>query len=470
MTFKESPLMSAYLLAFKISKLNSICQRNDTFCIWARQSTMNQTAFCLEEGALMIEKLSEIFDYSYYDSNDMNMEKMDMVAVPDIIPGGMENWGLITYKETGLLYDKNHTSAMAQQKISAVIAHELAHQWFGNLVTMNWWNDTWLNEAFARYLQYFLPSLLHSEWEMNKQFVVEQLQVAFIIDATDKTHPLSHKVETPEEANAIFDNISYNKGSSIVRMFADLYENDIFFYILQKYLRNFAFESVSPFDLYKTIQEHTNIDYCQIKKSCDIQYILRPWIEQSGYPVVYVTVDSKRQNVYITQRRFLLYKPTEKDETKWPIHLTYMTAENLYKSPKKMVFFDSTNSNLTITFDKPFSWIIFNLNQFGYYRVHYDEQSWLQIKEALLSEEFGKISDVNRAQIVDDLLSFARAGDISYSFVMKFLLYLKNETNYLPWMSAFNGFSFILSRLRDSDLDLFYVINMNVLIFLNVIN
>jgi aminopeptidase N len=138
---------------------------------------------------------------------------VDLAAIPDFASGAMENWGLITYRETAILYDPIETSTMAHQYVAIVIAHELAHQWFGNLVTMKWWNDLWLNEGFASYLEYLGVDNLFPEWKMMEQFILDKTQPALALDALSSSHPISVAVHDPAEIEAIFDTISYSKVS-----------------------------------------------------------------------------------------------------------------------------------------------------------------------------------------------------------------------------------------------------------------
>lgn len=233
-TFKITPKMPTYLLAFIVSDYEGMESEDSQFGVYARPESKPHTKYALDFGIESLKALGDYLGVDYYSV----VEKMDMAAIPDFSAGAMENWGLLTYRETGILYDPETTSSVAQQRIAAVIAHEQAHQWFGDLLTCKWWENTWLNEGFARYFQYFGTQMVPSanKWDMEYQFVVENLQQSMILDSSENTHPMTHPVNTPSEISAIFDNISYNKGGSILRMLQHMIGVENFQKTLKHYL------------------------------------------------------------------------------------------------------------------------------------------------------------------------------------------------------------------------------------------
>lgn len=174
-------------------------------------------------------------DYDYF--SEMGMEKLDMAALPDFSAGGMENFGLIIYRETALLYDEDDSSESAKERVATVIAHEQAHMWFGDLVTCEWWSYTWLNEGFALYFQYFGAALVESSWDLPGQFIVDELQAVMVQDSLASTHPMTVDVQSHDDTSIVFDSISYNKGGSVIRMMEHMIGSDVFQRALQKYLR-----------------------------------------------------------------------------------------------------------------------------------------------------------------------------------------------------------------------------------------
>ncbi|KAJ8959933.1 hypothetical protein NQ314_006136 [Rhamnusium bicolor] len=205
--YEESLPMSTYLIAFVVSDFECITDSNSNVSIWARRSALSQAQYGLKIGPKILKYYEEFFGIKY------PLPKLDMVAIPDFSAGAMENWGLITYREPVLLYEKGVSSRASLQRIAHVVAHELAHQWFGNLVTPTWWTDLWLNEGFATYVEFLGAYAVEPKWKDPDLFVVNELHGAFGLDALKSSHPISIKVNNPDEVNDIFDRISYSKGT-----------------------------------------------------------------------------------------------------------------------------------------------------------------------------------------------------------------------------------------------------------------
>jgi aminopeptidase N len=226
--------MSSYIVAFMVTNYKGSLKNTDKFGVYARPEAQNFTDYGVEIGIAMLDTLSDYFNISYY--SVANVEKMDMAAIPDFGAGAMENWGLLTYRETNIIYNNETSPNLSQQRIAAVIVHEQAHMWYGDLVTCKWWSEAWLNEGFARYFQYMGTAMHYTDWDLEEQFVVEQLQGSMQLDSTDGTHPMTSPVSTKKEASGIFDNISYNKAASILRMLSYYVGHDKFQQILQRHL------------------------------------------------------------------------------------------------------------------------------------------------------------------------------------------------------------------------------------------
>lgn len=232
-TFDQTVVMSTYLVAFIVSEFKHKQNTVKNFGVIARPDGMLQAEYALIEGEKILSELNSYLDYDYFTT----IPKMDMAAVPDFSAGAMENWGLLTYRETNMLYDADYTTAMQQQRIAAVLAHEQAHMWFGDLITCDWWGYTWLNEGFARYFQYFGTAMVEPDWDLHAQFVVEQVQGALAYDSTTSTHPLNHEVNTPGEVSAMFSTVSYNKGASLLRMVEHMMTHENFTNAIREYIK-----------------------------------------------------------------------------------------------------------------------------------------------------------------------------------------------------------------------------------------
>uniref|UniRef100_A0A1B0DFZ4 glutamyl aminopeptidase n=1 Tax=Phlebotomus papatasi TaxID=29031 RepID=A0A1B0DFZ4_PHLPP len=238
-------------------------------------------------GSAIIYNAYNIFSWDSYSA--------DMIAIPDFVSGAMETWGLITYRETALLYDPLISSSVNKQRVASVVAHELSHMWFGNLVTMRFWNDLYLNEGFASYIQYKGCDHLFPSWGMMDQFLIDDVHYVFRIDASLATHPIVQTVSNPDQITEMFDSISYSKGAAIIRMLEDIIGKDNFQKSITRYLNAHKYGNADTNDLL-TQMEKLNLDY-------DIKYVMDTWTRQGGFPVV--TVEKLNSTKYkLTQKRF----------------------------------------------------------------------------------------------------------------------------------------------------------------------
>ncbi|XP_055523953.1 membrane alanyl aminopeptidase [Wyeomyia smithii] len=445
-TFEMTPIMSTYLVAFIVAQYEENFENG--IGILARPEAKNQTDYSLQVGIKLLKELGSWIDYPY--NSVPEMTRMYMAAVPDFSAGAMENWGLLTYRETNILYRSDDSTSLQQQRIAAVISHEIAHQWFGDLVTCEWWDVTWLNEGFARYFQYFGTALVEQSWNLDYQFVVEQLQGVMQMDSLESTHPMTHNVYTQAQVSNIFDNISYNKGAVVLRMVEHAITTEKFQNALREYIKERQFKTSRPENLFSALNLHGK---------ADISTFMKPWTTQSGYPLV--TVTGSDDGFTINQRRFLLNNMSHDDPTLWPLPITYATKEEDFENTMPTVV-DTSEYKITITNVTQLPYFILNNQQVGYYRVNYDTANWDKISTALRSENFGGIHVLNRAQIVDDLFNLARAGEVKYESALDILDYLQDETEYPPWLSAVNGLTILSRRIHPEDEELFaqYVIQL----------
>eukprot|EP00731_Ephydatia_muelleri_P032160 Em0023g667a len=237
--FQTSVKMSTYLVAFIVSQfqyINGSTGGNNSVevSVWSNPDVLNKTSLALKVG---VEALS--FYNSYYGIS-YPLKKQDFFAIPDFSAGAMENWGLITYRETALLYDNTTGPVSSKQRVAIVIAHELAHQWFGDLVTMEWWDGLWLNEGFATFMEYLGTNNSFPEWNLLEQFFTDVNQVAMLEDGLNETHPIIQAASTPAEINELFDAISYEKGGSVIRMIRDWMGDENFRQGIQSYLKMYC--------------------------------------------------------------------------------------------------------------------------------------------------------------------------------------------------------------------------------------
>lgn len=296
--------------------------------------------------------------------------------------------------------------------------------YFGNLVTMRWWNDLWLNEGFASYIEFKGMDAAHPRWKMEDQFTIDTMHSVLDLDATLGSHPIVVGVETPDQITEIFDSITYNKGASIIRMIEDFVGADNFRKGVTDYLDEMKYGNADSDDLLRNLRKYTTLD---------ISTIVNTWIRQKGLPVV--TVKKVGNEIHLTQKRFFTDPENDGKETvsseynyKWFISVTYFTSAN---STVKREWFNHTMDKLVINVGDV-DWVKLNKDQIGYYRVNYEKSMWENINQALIAN-IDVMSVVDRAHLLNDVFSLAQAQEIEYSTALKLTEFLKNESSFVPW-------------------------------------
>ncbi|KAF4094945.1 hypothetical protein G5714_024023 [Onychostoma macrolepis] len=437
-TFAPTEVMSTYLLAFIVSDFGFIEQNIEglQIRIFARQEAINagQGQYALNVTGPILKFFEKYYNVSY------PLFKSDQIALPDFSFGAMENWGLITYRESALLYDEEISSTGNKERIVSVIAHELAHQWFGNLVTLRWWNDLWLNEGFASYVEYLGADEAEPDWNIKDLIVLNDVHRVFAIDALASSHPLSSKeeeIQRPEQISEVFDTISYSKGASVIRMLSDFLNETVFTQGLQTYLDHFKFSNTVYTDLWEHLQRAVdNSSGTSLPRT--VQEIMDRWVLQMGFPVVTINTTTGQ----ITQEHFLLdpeTKPNRPSEFnyEWFVPISWTkkeAAQALYWLLQKTEQLD----HMKISGDE---WVLANINVTGYYRVNYDNENWQRLLNVLQTSR-QSIPVINRAQIIDDAFNLAKAGIIETTLALRTTLFLASETEYMPWESALDNLDY----------------------------
>uniref|UniRef100_A0AAR2IMU7 Aminopeptidase n=1 Tax=Pygocentrus nattereri TaxID=42514 RepID=A0AAR2IMU7_PYGNA len=419
--FEPTEKMSTYLLAFVVSDFISIktpAEAKVLIRIYARRKAIEAG-----QGEYALNITGRILDFfqNYYNSK-YPLRKSDQIALPDFSAGAMENWGLITYREAALLYDPSMSSNGDKEAVSTVISHELAHMWFGNLVTMKWWNDLWLNEGFATYVSYLGVNDAQPTWNMKDLMVLEEVHKAFAVDALPYSHPLSSReeeVNTPTQINALFNSITYSKGAAVLRMLSGFLSEPVFVSGL----------SVGHFETYTVVDSDP-----AVKLPASVTEIMNRWILQMGYPVV--TIDT--QTGRISQKHFLLDSESEPDRPsvynyQWFVPIKWMKSGTAMGQ-------HWTNSE----------WVLANVNVSGFYRVNYDSQNWQRLISQLTSDH-SVIPVINRAQIVDDVFNLARAKIINITVALSATRYLSEEREYMPWGSTIKNLDYFFQMFHRTE-------------------
>nr|XP_023019115.1 glutamyl aminopeptidase-like isoform X2 [Leptinotarsa decemlineata] len=439
-SFDETVSMSTYLSCFIVSDFThteTAFENNGKMIplkVYASPQNLAKTTYAGQVGKKVIEFYIDYFKIPY------PLPKLDMVAIPDFVSGAMEHWGLVTYRETALLYTNTTHSTANKQRVATVVAHELAHSWFGNLVTMDWWNDLWLNEGFASYIEYKGVNAAEPTWGMLDQFLVGDLHTVLNLDATLSSHPIVQTVLTPDQISEIFDTISYNKGASILRMLESTVGEANFQEGVKNYLNKFAYSNAVTEDFLTEIQ---NV----VGNKLNVAELMDTFTVQMGYPILTATVSG--DNYTFTQKRFLKDPKAEYNESettykyKWTVPVTYVTDSG---KSTELSLLKHSDEELTITKPKEAKWIKFNHDQVGYYRVNYPLAQWNE-----LISNYHSLNTADRTHLLEESFSIAEADQLSYEIPLNLTKNLEKETDYTPWSVASTKLKVILRYLRGSD-------------------
>lgn len=445
-TFEPTQKMSTYLLAIVVSDYTYLnTTQGDTLIrIWARRKAVDQGQgdYALKVTGPILEFFESYYNISY------PLNKSDQIAIPDFYFGAMENWGLVTYRETNLLYDPATSSNRNMETTATIIAHELAHMWFGNLVTLRWWNEVWLNEGFASYVSYLGADHAESTWNVKDLIVLDDVHRVFAVDALTSSHPLSSKEDSivlPDQITEQFDVISYSKGAAVLRMLSDFLSEPVFVQGLNSYLSHFSYSNTEGSDLWRHLQ--TAVEENNVSLPRRVNDIMNPWVLQMGFPVVHIDTATGK----VSQKHFLL--DPESNVTvespyryKWLVPVRWMKADEVQREIWWLLEQEAVNLDMS---SGPL-WVLANINVTGFYRVNYDLGNWERLFTQL-GADHQVIPVINRAQLVDDAFNLARAQLVSTSLALRTTSYLSQETEYMPWQSALDNLDYYYLMLDRSE-------------------
>ena len=420
-TFEKTPRMSSYLLAFVIGELHKKTARTKSgveVSVWATPAQNENTLdFALDIATRSIDFYDEYFGVKY------PLPKSDHVALPDFSSGAMENWGLITYRESCLLADPELTPESSRRFIATVIAHELSHQWFGNLVTMNWWNDLWLNESFANMMEYVAIDALHPEWRMWEDFATNEVTAALRRDSLDGVQSVQADVNHPDEISTLFDPaIVYAKGGRLLVMVRKLIGEETFRAGLKSYFEKFAYKNTVGNDLWQELESASGQP---------IVNLMNAWISQPGLPVV--SVSNSHDAAILSQERFFIGEHQPSDAL-WPIPL-------FANQPLDVKILDQKET--TVSIEKPLQ---LNCGLSAHFVTKYDEST----REYLL-KNITELPTLDKICILQDATILARAGFENSASLLPLALSLKTETNEKVFGMAAGALTELRKFVDDND-------------------
>ena len=475
-TFQKTPRMSTYLIAWIVGEFDSISTTTTTInthkntthppittTVYTVPGKVHQGKFCLSTASRALS----FYQQQLFPDVPYPLTKSDVVAIPDFGAGAMENWGLVTYREAKVLVvesttqqepNKNTvtTSATTLRGIARTVCHELAHMWFGNLATPQWWTQLWLKEGVARYMEFVGIEALFPEWgDVWTEFVQSVYGLAQKLDALTSSHPVEVPVQSSDEINEIFDAISYAKGASIIRMIASLMGRETFFKGMNIYLKRFAYSNAVTNDLWSTLEETSGIPVVEF---------MRPWTLEVGYPIL--IMDDEAGTVRI--ERFLSSGP-RKDETieanladtVWPIPVT-VQVEGLddFQGPWILNGPNGDDTDVLLRKIKEWSendkWFKLNVGQTGFYRVAYHKNQLQQLSKTALDPE-GPLSVVDRLGVIADTFATGRAGYSSITDALELIQHFDqhSQAEYVIWQEISENLSAIAGNVIEKDDDFY---------------
>ena len=417
--FDKTPVVSTYLIYLGVGEFEYLTGKTGKVQIRVVTTKGNKSKgkYSLDLGKKLLTSYEKYFGIKY------PLPKLDLIAIPDFAAGAMENWGAITFRETILLYDPKTSSTRTKQFIAEVISHEIAHQWFGNLVTMKWWNDLWLNESFATFMATKFVDKFYPEWNLWDQFIEDAMNTAMGLDSLKSTHPIDVTVNSPAEIREIFDAISYDKGGCVLRMLENYVGETNFRAGLKKYLSAFKYGNAAGQDLWDAIGKASKMP---------VSAMVNSWLKQPGFPQIEITQNNK--SLELKQSRFLMEPTTKTQKGLWNVPITLGLGN---ETTTKLLTKKSTK--LKIPSSPGF---VANIGRTGFYRVKYDDGILLDLKMLVDQKQ---ISHVDRWAIQNDLFALCVAGKEEVSNYLDFTDAYFDEDSYLAQTNVANNLNFLSS-------------------------
>jgi len=408
-SFMKTPRMSTYLLYVGVGHFEELKEKIEGLDIIAAATPGKASG---GKFALGIAKSAIPFYESYFGIL-FSLPKVHLVSVPEFAMGAMENWGAITFRETAFQV-REDSSLRTQKRVAEVVAHELAHMWFGDLVTFKWWNDLWLNESFATFMEYKAINSAFPQWRLWEDFLKDETTSAMARDSLRSTHPIEVDVKSPDEIEQIFDEISYSKGANIIRMIEEYLGAEVFRKGISHYLQRFKFTNATGDNLW---------DSLVASSGKPVKTIMKEWIKRPGYPIIYVKYEEGL--LKLRQERFLLSGGSETDA--WPVPIAL-------KLNGETSHFLMSNEIGTLPI-KDLRSLVVNVGRTGFYRVLYDG-----IKDLVWQDE---LSPADKWGIISDELAFLLAGKISISDYQSMLQRFYGCLEALPAQEVSNQLSLL---------------------------
>ena len=425
--FADTMRMSTYLVAFVVGPLAATAP-TDVGGVPLRivhvPGREHLCGFAEDIGAHALRMFSEWFAIAY------PADKLDLIGLPDFAAGAMENLGAVTFRENLLLLDPDAASQVERERVADVVAHEIAHMWFGDLVTMKWWNGLWLNEAFATFMEMLCVDHYRPDWNRWVTFGLSR-GAALATDALDSTRPIEFPVGRPEEAEGMFDVLTYEKGAAVLRMLEQYLSPEEFRRGIRHYISTHAYGNAETTDLWDGIESATG---------APVRSIMDSWIFQAGYPIIAVTEGTGGQ-VRFEQERFKL-SGDRSDQTRWSVPLLVRASVNGVESSHRLLL-DTPSTEWDLG-GKP-DWVVANAGGSGFYRVRYDS-----VLASSLRSDLGRLDDLELFNLVSDTWAAALSGAGDLSDFAELVRLLRGDEDPAVWAQASSALDFV-HRIADDE-------------------
>ena len=432
-SFDDTMKMSTYLVAFVVGPFEAT-EPVDVDGVPLRVvhpiGKGHLTEFALQVGAFTLRHFAAYYDIPYPG------QKLDLVAVPDFAFGAMENLGCVTFREVLLLLDPQQATQPERVRVADVIAHEIAHMWFGDLVTMRWWNGIWLNEAFATFMGTMAVDAFDTRWQRWTQFSLER-SAAFDVDSLHHTRPIEYPVQSPSDADGMFDLLTYEKGGSVLRMLEQHLDETPFRDGIRHYLKKHQYGNTETNDLWDAIEEVSDQPARRVMDS---------WIFQRGFPLLSVSVDEAGK-LTLTQQRFS-YTPLNDDDSVWSVPVTLRYGHSGQIGERRELL---ESASPQIDFGHPVDWVVVNAGGHGFYRVRYDPSLLQKLRPIMMHQ----LTAIERYSLVDDTWASVLSGNTTAADFLDLAQGLRPENDLDVW-TLLCGCLDHLGRLLDGEAEARY--------------
>ena len=424
--FADTIKMPTYLVAFVVGELEAseaVMVGPTPLRVWCVPGKRHLTRFALDIGAFALDWFERYYGLPYPG------DKLDMLAIPDFAAGAMENLGAITYRETALLVDEATASHAERERVADVVAHEIAHMWFGDLVTMLWWNGICLNEAFATFMELLAVDAWKPEWKRWTTFGVSRA-AAMGVDGLQNTRPIEFEVRHPRDCEAMFDLLTYEKGASVLRMLEQHLSGEVFRDGVRLYLERHRFGNAETTDLWKALGDASHLP---------IPEVMNGWIFRPGYPLVIASPEAG--GIKLSQRRFT-YLPTEGGEAeRWliPVRVRASVKRGFVDKPVLL-----GGEDLSVTLPAPPDWVVVNAGGHGFYRVQYAPPLLKKMAGALK-----KLAPIERFNLISDCFALAQSGAMPAPDYLDLTARFLEETDRNVWAALIGSLAYVNRAVRD---------------------